>query len=315
MSQHPTLSLEKSYLPLNSNSASVNQTSVNQSNQRWARRAITITIWVLAIVLLASVAHASWNAIAKYLDDPSFAFVWINLTVAVIGACFIIAIGLPNRSALPFLLVSFIIHIAYNIFLLNSYRFGDLSQVYPLARGIAPILVAIGAFLFAGEQLNAIEVTGIIVIAAALASIAEFHATKALWLSLATGLAIGGYSLVDGIGVRHAHSSFAYAGLLFLLEGGVLGIGIGWMRIRRQRPLITTQLPLAVTAGALSYLAYAAVLWAQQRAPLGVVSALRETSVIVAALIGGYFLNEELGRRRLLAAVIVCIGVTILVLS
>jgi drug/metabolite transporter (DMT)-like permease len=267
------------------------------------------------VVLLASVTHASWNAIAKYVDDPSFAFVWINLTVAAIGACFIIAIGLPSHSALPFLLVSFLIHIAYNIFLLNSYRFGDLSQVYPLARGIAPILVAIGAFLFAGEKLNAIEVTGIIVIAASLASIAEFHATKALWLSLATGLAIGGYSLVDGVGVRHASSPFAYAGLLFLLEGGALGLGIGWLRIHQQRPLITTQLPLAVTAGALSYLAYAAVLWAQQRAPLGIVSALRETSVIVAAIIGGYFLKEGLGKRRILAAIVVCIGVTILVLG
>lgn len=322
--------LDKSYPALNFHSASVNQNSikstlikpslvkpslVKQNSWGLARRDATVTNWVLAVVLVASITHASWNAIAKYLDDPSFAFMWINLTVAAVGACFIVAIGLPNRSALPFLLVSFLIHIAYNIFLLNSYRFGDLSQVYPLARGMAPILVAIGAFVFADERLNPTEMAGIIVIAAALASIAEFHATRALWLSLATGFAIGGYSLVDGFGVRHANSPFTYAGLLFLLEGGVLGLGIGWLRIKQRRSLKSSRLPLAVTAGALSYLAYAAVLWAQQRAPLGIVSALRETSVIVAAIIGGYFLKEGLGRRRTVAAIIVCVGVTILVLG
>ncbi len=277
--------------------------------------ATTIGFWVLGVVLLASVAHATWNALAKYMDDASLAFAWINLTVAGIGIVTIAILGLPNQAALPFLLISFVLHIAYNIFLLNSYRFGDLSQVYPLARGLAPILVTIGAFLFAGESLSAGEIIGVLIIAAALASIAEFHATKTLWLSVATGFAIGGYSLVDGIGVRHAHSSFAYAGLLFLLEGGVLGLSITYLRIRRRRPMLTDKLGLGVGAGGLSYLAYAAVLWAQQRAPLGVVSALRETSVIVAALIGGYFLKEGLGRRRAIAAVVVCIGVAILVLS
>ncbi len=269
----------------------------------------------MGVVLLASVAHATWNALAKYIDDASLAFAWINLTVAGIGVVFLGFVGLPNEEALPFLLVSFLIHIAYNIFLLNSYRFGDLSQVYPLARGLAPILVTIGAFLFAGESLGTGEVIGILIIAAALASIAEFHASKTLWLSIATGFAIGGYSLVDGLGVRHAHSSFAYAGLLFLLEGGILGLGITFLRIRQQRPMITAKLSLGLGAGALSYLAYAAVLWAQQRAPLGVVSALRETSVIVAALMGAFFLKEGFGRRRAVAAIIVCLGVAILVLS
>jgi drug/metabolite transporter (DMT)-like permease len=279
------------------------------------RRPVTITIGVLAVVLMASLAHASWNALAKYIDDASLAFAWINLTVAVVGVAFLAVVGLPNSAALPFLLVSFAIHIAYNVFLLNSYRFGDLSQVYPLARGLAPILVTLGAFLFAGEHLNAGEIVGIIIIAGALASIAQFRASKALWLSIATGVAIGAYSLIDGLGVRHSYSPFAYAGLLFLLEGGTLGLGISWTRLRQQRPIITTKLPLGIIAGLLSYLAYAAVLWAQQRAPLGVVSALRETSVIFAALMGGYLLKEGLGRRRVVAALVVCIGVAILVLT
>ncbi|MHB1519898.1 MAG: EamA family transporter [Ferrimicrobium sp.] len=270
---------------------------------------------MLAVVIMASVTHATWNALAKFIDDASFAFMWINITVAVVGIAFVVTTGLPNKAAIPFILASSVIHVSYNIFLLNSYRFGDLSQVYPLARGLAPVLVTIGAFLVAGEQLHIGEVIGIVIIAGALASIAELRATKALWLSLATGVAISAYSLVDGVGVRLSHSSSAYAGLLFALEGGALGLGIAWIRLRQRRPVLTHKLPLALTGGALSYLAYAAVLWAQQRAPLGVVSALRETSVIFAAIIGGCLLKEGLGRRRLVAATVVCVGVAILVLS
>jgi drug/metabolite transporter (DMT)-like permease len=287
-------------------------------------RPATPTLAVAALVLVAAVLHAGWNALAKGIGDALVAFWLINATVAVVGAATLAVAGFPPEVALPFLAGSLGIHIAYNVGLLNAYRVADLSQAYPLARGLAPLLVAVVAAATIGERLDVPQVVGLVAIAAGLASLgwpaqgAWGRERRGIGLALLTGVAIAGYSVTDGLGARHDPSVLGYAGALFLLEGGTLAIALPLARRdlpRRVRDGGRVVLAQGLTAGALSWAAYALVLWAQTRVALATVSALRETSVVMAALFGALFLREGHTRRRLLAALSVVAGVVVLVLA
>ncbi len=274
-----------------------------------------------AVVLGAAIAHAGWNALAKQCPDQHVAFLWLNVAVGTLGLLGVLAFGLPARAAIPFALASVTVHLIYNLSLLNSYRFGDLSQVYPLARGLAPLLVAIGALIFAGESLSPVQTAAVVVIAAGLAGLAELRRLgnprnrAAVMLAAATGLAIACYSLLDGLGVRRAGSPLAYAAFLFTLEGLLVVPAIALPRLKAGSPVAGPGAGQGALAGAISWVAYAAVLWAQQRAPLAMVSALRETSVLVAVAKGRLLLGEQLGRKRLLAGLAVGAGVIALLAS
>lgn len=279
---------------------------------------------VAGLVLLAAALHAAWNALTKSLDDALAAFWLINATVAVLGAGTVAVLGLPPSAAIPYLLASLAIHVGYNVALLNSYRFADLSQAYPLARGVAPPLVAVVAAVTIGERLSPVQVAGLVCVAGGLASLGwprrgSWRAERrGIGLALATGVTIAAYSVVDGIGVRHDPSPFGYAGALFLLEGGVLAVGLPLTRrglLGRVAGSGGRAIATGAGAGGLSFAAYAIVLWAQSKAALATVSALRETSVVMAALFGVIFLGEGPARRRVLAALGVTAGVALLVLA
>ncbi len=275
--------------------------------------------FVMAAVLVAAVAHAGWNLLAKAMTDQVVAFWLINVTSATCGAALLLTAGAPARAAWPYVAVSVAIHVAYNTSLLNSYRFGDLGQVYPLARGIAPLLVTGGAAVVAGEGLRTWQLVGVAVIAGGLASLVWFgghgrvHDRRAVALAVLTGVSIAAYSLADGLGVRHSHSPLGYAGALFLVESLLVVTAlVAWRRQLLPAAPDRTWV-LGVGGGLLSVGAYIVVLWAQTRIALGTVSALRETSVVAGALLGTIFLHEGSGRRRILAAVVVCVGVGLLV--
>jgi len=275
-----------------------------------------------AVVLAAAVAHAGWNLIAKALDDQVVAFWLINLAAAVCGVVLLAVAGLPARAAWPYLGVSVALHLGYNTTLLNSYRFGDLGQVYPLSRGIAPLGVTALAAAFAGEELSGAQLLGVAVIAGGVGSIvwlggagAAGRDRRAVVLAVCTGVLIAGYSSSDGLGVRHSADPFGYAGLLFVVESTAMVVGLAAWRCRLVPGRPSSRWGLGLAAGVLSVATYSAVLWAQTRLALGVVSALRETSVVVAALFGTLVLHERSGRRRLLAAAVVCAGVAVLVVS
>jgi drug/metabolite transporter (DMT)-like permease len=276
---------------------------------------------VVAVVLVAAVAHAGWNLLAKLMDDQVVAFWLINATCVVCGAGMWAIAGSPRAPAWPYLATSVGLHVAYNVTLLNSYRSGELSQVYPLARGLAPLLVTGGAALVAGEGLSALQLAGVAVVAGGLVSLVWLRGApptggrRSMALAALTGVIIAAYSLCDGLGVRHAHDTAGYAGALFLFESSLLVVGLaGWRRrVLPGRP--SWGWTLCVVGGALSVAAYGAVLWAQTRLELGVVSALRETSVVAAALLGAVFLHEGHARRRVAAAVVVCAGVVLLVVA
>ena len=269
---------------------------------------------VLLVVLGAGGLHATWNAIAKSVDDRLFGFALIGVASTVTGGLALIVTGLPARAALGYLGVSVVVHVAYEYGLMSSYRLGAFNQTYPIARGTSPLVVAIGAWWLADEHLGALAWSGIVVLAVGLMSLAVSSGSltrvelPAVGAAVATGLTIAAYTLADGLGVRRSGDPYAYAALLFFLQGPVFPIVV----LSRRRPVDLTQLSVVgrgLLAGLLSVVAYSAVLWAQTKAPLAEVAALRETSVIVAAVIGAVFLKERFGARRMAAAVLVAVGI------
>lgn len=276
-----------------------------------------LTPFIIVIVIGAGALHACWNAIAKQVSDQLMAFAWIGLSSGVIGAVALAFTGMPYRTAIPYALASGVIHIGYNLGLMNSYRLGSFNQTYPIARGTSPLVVAVGAYFLAGEHLGAAALAGIVILAVGLMSLAFSSGkltrkdTPAVSAAVFTGLTIASYTIVDGLGVRHSHDPLSYAALLFVLQGPPMAIFAAFRRSASQWR-DTSALKLGSLAGALSVLAYGIVLWAQSRAPLAEVAAIRETSVVFAALIGLFALDEEFGRRRVAAAVVIATGIVLI---
>jgi drug/metabolite transporter (DMT)-like permease len=276
-----------------------------------------LTALIILIVIIAGALHAVWNAIAKHLDDRVMAFAMMGLFLTASGSLAVAATGLPARTAVVFAVVSAAIHVGYELALLNSYRLGAFNQVYPIARGTSPLVVAVGAYVFAGERLGAVPLAGVALLAFGLMSLALSGGrltraeAPAVGVAVLTGLTIASYTVVDGLGVRAAHNPLAYAGLMFALQGPVFPV-IAAFRRPAARWRDQTLLRRGLLAGALSVAAYGIVLWAQSRAPLAEVAAVRETSVIFAALIGMVFLRERFGTRRVAAAVVIAAGIVLI---
>ena len=273
---------------------------------------------MVAFVLCAGVLHATWNAIASAIPDKTVAFALIGVAQAAIAVVVLPIVGVPRSGAVAFAAASAVIHVAYTAALLQSYRLGEFGRTYPLARGTAPLLVGAGAWVIAGEHLTALQIAGTCTIAAALTAIVfaggrlsrdDLPATAA---ALLTGVTIAAYTVVDGLGVRHAHNPAGYLALLFILETpAVLAIAGYRLRHRLNRRLLRN-VPAGIAAGAISVLAYGIVVWAQTRGPLALVSALRETSVISAALIATLLFKEPFARRRLLPSLAVALGIVLI---
>ena len=277
----------------------------------------TLTVPVVVLVIAAGALHAAWNAIAKHISDRVMGFAVMGVFETV-GAGLIVAVtGLPGRAAIWFAVASAVIHVGYEAALLNSYRLGAFNQVYPIARGTSPLLVAVGAALFAGERLGLIPLAGVVILALGLMSLALSAGRlaradgPAIGVAVVTGLTIASYTLVDGLGVRAAHDPYAYAGLMFLLQAPVFPV-IALLRRPLHQWRDRTLVSRGLLAGALSLLAYGIVLWAQSQAPLAEVAAIREVSVVFAALIGMLFLKEQFGPRRVAAAVVIAAGIVLI---
>jgi drug/metabolite transporter (DMT)-like permease len=272
---------------------------------------------VLALVLLAAVLHASWNALVKVGGDPFVRLALLNVVSGLCALPFLFLVALPAVASWPYLLGSVAIHLAYNVTLAYSYRFGDLSHVYPIARGVAPPLVALGAWLIAGESPGPIGVLAILVISGAIASLAfspgwRLGPLAPLWLALATGLSIAGYTICDGLGGRAAGDVLGYIAWLFALDAVPFGLIVAFWRRHDLAAQLRASCRASVLGGVLALGAYGLVIWAMSQAPMASVSALRETSVIMAALIGTRLLREPFGRRRVVAASVVALGVVLL---
>ena len=274
---------------------------------------------IIAIILAAAMLHAVWNAIVKTAADRTTTLGLVALGHTLPGLVMVLALPLPSAESLIYVALSTVIHFGYFYFLGRAYAHGDLGVVYPIARGIVPALVSLWAFLLLGEVLPPLVWVGIGLIIGGIL-LANWRALRsgvgstALVFALCTGLCISLYSLVDGVGVRlsgNTISYWAWGAFLHLFIAGFAGLR------RRQ---VLTQLPakvwaVGVAGGMVSMCAYGLVLYAKNFAPLGAVSALRETSVIFATLIGYFLLKEGNLKRRLTAAVLMAFGIALIGLN
>jgi drug/metabolite transporter (DMT)-like permease len=275
---------------------------------------------VLGAVLLAAVLHAVWNALAHAIEDRLVGFALIGVAVTLGGALIVLASPAPSTASWACLGGSAALHVAYNLLLMRSYRLGEFGQVYPLARGTSPWLVAIVAAVLLGEQLSVVRVVGVVTISCGLAALVLVGgvptraARPALAAAVLTGVVIAAYTTVDGVGVRSAGTVAGYTGWLFLLQGPVLPVVALLARRARLAHEVRPHLLLGLLGGTLSLAAYGLVLWAQTRGALAPVAALRETSVVVGAVIGAVFFGERFGRWRIAATVLVAAGVVLVTL-
>ncbi|MBT7944016.1 MAG: EamA family transporter [Alphaproteobacteria bacterium] len=270
--------------------------------------------FVFTLVLTAAVLHASWNALIKSGGDPWVRLALTNFLGTVLGLALLPFITPPNAEAWPYILASVATHQIYFVTVCLQYRYGDLSHVYPISRGSAPLMVAFGAYLFVGETLSPQGIAAVALISAAIFSL-TFSTTwkpgegKGVFFALCTGLMIALYSVLDGIGGRTADDVISYIAYLFLIDGVPFGLVVLYLRRHVLVPVLRDNWKTGLTSGLLSYPAYALVIWAMTLSPLTYVSALRETSVILAVLIGTRMLGEPFGTRRLIAAALVAAGV------
>lgn len=276
-----------------------------------------LTPVIITAVIGAGALHACWNAIAKQVTDRLMAFAWIGLASIAAGGVVLAATGLPARQAVPYAITSAVIHMGYNLGLMTAYRLGAFNQTYPIARGTSPLVVAVGAYFLASEHLSAEAFAGIVTLAAGLMSLAlsSGRLTRrdlpAVGAAVLTGLTIAAYTVTDGLGVRHAHDPWAYTALLFVLQGPPL-VAAAALRRPAAAWRDAGTIRRGTMAGLLSTVAYGIVLWAQTRAPLAEVAAIREISVVFAALIGVAALGEDFGRRRVVAAVVIAAGIVLI---
>ncbi|MBL95930.1 MAG: hypothetical protein CFH06_00811 [Alphaproteobacteria bacterium MarineAlpha3_Bin5] len=272
---------------------------------------------VFSLLLISAMCHASWNAVVKNTADP-----WLRMAIGLATSSFISAFILfvvpaPPLDAWPFIIASAIIHQIYFATVCLGYRLGDLSLVYPLQRGTAPLLVTLGAFVFAGEIYNFQTLLGVFIISLAIIYLSmgnswKLENPKAIFCALFTGLIISTYTVIDGMGARSSENVYGYIAWLFTLSALPFSPVIFFSRRKNLRQLIINEGKSGVLIGILGALAYATAIWALTVAPMAHVSALRETSVVLAVWIGCRLLKEPFGTKRAIVSSFILIGIIIL---
>jgi drug/metabolite transporter (DMT)-like permease len=272
---------------------------------------------VVGAVLFAALLHASWNALIKARSDPFLATVMLAAGAGLVGALVLPFVAAPLAPSWPFIAGSSLIHVLYCALLVEAYRNADMSHAYPLIRGSAPLLVALAAPLV-GDRLSASQWAAVgLICAGSLALYASARgqmkgARRTTVFALLTACATACYTLVDGAGVRRSGAPVGYTMWVIGLTGaGVLALGL-WQRPRDVLRYGRDNAPLSVLGGAISLSSYAIALWAMTLAPVPVVAALRETSILFATAIAALFLREQIRPARLAAVLLVACGAALM---
>ncbi|MFR9755434.1 EamA family transporter [Streptomyces sp. TR06-5] len=282
-----------------------------------------MTPLVALAVLTAAAVHAGWNAIAHRIRDQLVAFTLIGAADVLCGGLIAAAAPVPAPASWPYLLASVVLHTGYQALLMQAFRLGDFGQVYPIARGTAPLVVTVLALVVVNERPGFWQTAGVAVACAGLCGLALWGVRRrapgsapptqpALLAAFATGCAIAVYTVVDGLGVRASGTPLGYTGWLVALMGPVIPLYA--LAVRRGRLLaqLRPAARLGLLGGVMSTAAYGLVLWAQTRAPLAPVAALRESSIIAGAAIGAVVFKERFGAARVVAAALMASGIALM---
>lgn len=275
--------------------------------------------FVFLAVLLAAAAHAGWNALIKVGIDPLSATTLIAVGSAVVGIVGLPFVGMPDAASWPWIAASCVIHLFYFAALAESYRTGDLGQVYPIARGSAPLMTAGATTIFIGERLSALGWAGIVVLVAGVFTLSArggrslAHVDRrAVGFALLTALTICTYSVVDGIGARLSGNPAAYTMWMFIGNAVLLVPYALFRDLRGLAPAMRVYWWRGLIGGALQVVSYGIVLWAMTRAPIAIVATLRETSVLFGAVIAVVLLKEPLRPVRIAAALLILCGLVLI---
>ena len=269
--------------------------------------------FLYGLVILSAIAHAVWNAMMKHAGDRAMMMVAIRSVGLILGLCALPFVEWPAAASWKWLALTVLVQFAYFVLLVRSYSIGDMSVVYPLARGLAPVLTTIAAFLFAGEALTAGQVVAVALISLGIMvlSVGAGASRPAVGFALATGASVAAYSFLAGMGVRTSGTVLGFQACQEVVNGAVV-VAYGMTRRVEFAAYIRRHAMVGALAGLMSVIGFLAYLTAARSLPLGPTTALRETSVIFGAVIGTFVLKECFGLRRITAATFVVTGIGLL---
>lgn len=280
-----------------------------------------MTTLVFVAVIAAALMHAVWNALAKSGTDKHLSMTAVVLGHAPIALITLPFVPFPEPASWPYMAAGVALHIGYQLFLLTAYRLGDLTQVYPIARGTAPLLVAGVSTIFLGVKLQPLEILAVLTIGIGILSLGLVRNThgirnvKASAIAFMTGCFIASYSLIDGTGARLSGTVLGYYGWLTVGNVVLFAAYIAFTKPGLISTIPTKARQTFIVGGSASYIAYAIVTWAFTQAPIALVTALRETSIIFALIIGVWFLNEKLDLAKVFSTFVTLLGAALLRLS
>ncbi len=272
-----------------------------------------LTLPVTLAVLGGALLHAAWNTLVKSSQDKELDTYAVAAGSGLLALFALPFLALPASASWPWLAASSAVHILYFLFLAGAYRHGELSYVYPIMRGGGPMIVAASGALVFAEILRPGEWIGVVLICGSILALASgTHDRRATLFAGANAAVIGAYTLIDAQGARASGAAVSYA-LWFFAVMAVVILAIGGARRGTALPrYLARHWPRALAGGACSVGSYAIALWAMTLAPVALVAALRETSVIFAAVLAALVLKEKLTRRRLVATGAVLAGLVLL---
>jgi drug/metabolite transporter (DMT)-like permease len=272
-------------------------------------------VFVFFVIIVAALGHAVWNGLLKGKIDPQVATTMLAIGGGVVATPLLFFVGMPAPAARPYIAASVLIHVFYWSYLGKAYASGELSQVYPIARGAAPVLTALGAVILVGEYPTVAGWLGILTVAGGVIVIAILGGggiptanRDAVKFAIITALSITAYSLNDGIGAREAGSAFAYIAFLYVCNGYALLIyGLMYQR-QALFEAVGSSWHVGLLTGTMSLVFYGIGVWAMTQAPIGIVAALREISILFALAIGFFILKEPVRPARIAGACLVFAG-------
>ena len=282
--------------------------------------------FIFSCILVAALMHALWNVLLKSGLDKPLETAAANFITALLALPVLLIYGLPEPETYPYIAASIILHLAYFYLVASAYRFGDLNLAYPIMRGSAPILTLVFGYLFLSEQVSNSVMTGIFLVSAGVILLGlrktgtSVHHLKALLFALGNALVIALYTIVDGHGVRLSNNAWSYVSLLMFLHGCIFLLLVFWQRKRQQLLSVSlsylrSRFMYPLIGGACIIGSYSIALWAMTQAPISLVAAVRETSVLFAFLFGVLYLKESLYPQRILGAIGVCGGLVLIRIS
>ncbi len=268
-------------------------------------------------VLVAAVLHAAWNVIVKSNADRLVSLSVLQTFMAVMGFGMVLVFGYPGHHIWPYALASGLLHLGYNLFLVRAYRHADLSVVYPIARGAAPLLTLLGSLFLTQDNVGIWMVAAVVILVAGLMLTGLGNRSPgadphALYYALGTACWIALYTLVDGIGARNSGNALGFAGVIFVFDGLFILVAALALRGKALGAGFAANWRMGIVGGAASCAAYGIAVWAMTKAPIASVAALRETSIVFVLLFSARILREKLGWQRILGGVMIVGGASLL---